>query len=155
MDTYPIQSILHHWQCAFSAQLPLMLHLLLLLLQTKHLIFAVIQHRCQRQLTFLDPSPVQENLPVLTGRGCAECLHQDRQICIVEGYHQWRNITSLPFYKWLHGGLRDPESIAHIENPMRRLLSPATTSLQCGTPLVQDKRLAIWRVLLKSMMKHA
>ena len=65
-------------QCAFSAQLPLMLHLLLLPLmlhllllplQTKHLSLAVRQHRCQRQLTFLDPSPVGEYLPILIGKG--------------------------------------------------------------------------------------
>ena len=52
----PTQRTLHHWQRAFSAQLPLMLHLLLLPLQTKHLSLAVRQHRCQRQLAFLDPS---------------------------------------------------------------------------------------------------
>ena len=36
----PTQHTLHHWQCAFSAQLPLMLHLLLLSLQTQHLSLA-------------------------------------------------------------------------------------------------------------------
>ena len=47
----------------------------LLPLQTKNMSLAVRQQRCQRQLAFLDPSPVQEYLPVLTGRGLCWALH--------------------------------------------------------------------------------
>ena len=93
------------------------------------------------------PCPVQEYLSVLV---CAEpctCLHLDRQMCIVEGFHQYvvycGKIWHHPlFYKLLHhGGLR-----GHIETHLK-CLTPATTSLQFGTPLDQDESPAMEGVI--------